>query len=340
MRWMLGGLMVLSLVACDGGSGSGEGETDGGSSMGTTGPSGTSGTNPSTSGTDPTPTTATPTTDTPTTGETTAGSDDSSTTDAPDTEGDTETGGPIEGDVPVVVAVGATHARYVSLDDGMTWCQTGRTDDPAGQDYDTPFLLRNVSYANGSFIAGSWRAIFVSDNGLQWEDITEGQGPEFGQWTAQIQHGNGWWVATGGYGTAMRSQDLMNWEVTSGGMPGTEASRTLAFGNGMFVTGRDDVGWFSSADGAEWTSMNPDGDTRVVFDGNDFVPHPGYDESDTGTRLRGAWPDGIERAEGAGSFERVATVDDTVTRIAFGYTTDASIAAARISPELADCLGL
>jgi len=333
---MLGGLMVLSLVACDGGSGSGEGETDGGSSTGTMGPSGTSGTNPSTSGTDPMPTTATPTTDTPTTGESTAASDESSTTDAPDTE----SGGPVEDDVPVVVAVGATHARYVSLDDGLTWCQTGRTDDPEGQDFDTPFLLRNVSYANGMFIAGSWRAIFVSDNGLQWEDITDGEGPAFGQWTAQIQYGDGWWVATGGYGTAMRSQDLATWEVTSGGLPGNEASRSLAFGNGMFVTGRDNVGWFSSPDGAEWTSMNPDGDTRVIFDGSDFVPHPGYDESPTGTRLRGAWPDGIERAEGEGSFERVVTVDDTVTRIAFGFTSDASIAGAELSGELAACLGL
>ena len=82
------------------------------------------------------------------------------------------------------------------------------------------------------------------------------------------------------------------------------------------------------------------GDTGVVFDGSDFVPHHGYDESETGTRLRGAWPDGIERAECEGRFQRVATVDDTVTRIAFGYTSEASIAAARISSELAGCLGL
>ena len=330
--------MLLALMACDGGSGAGEGE--GGSSTGSAGPASTSGSDPSSSGTDALPTTGAPTTEAPTTGETTASSETSSTTDGPPTGTDTESGGPVEGDVPVVVAVGATHARYVSLDDGLTWCPSGRTDDPEGQDFDTPFLLRNVSYGNGLFIAGSWRAIFVSENGLEWQDITDGQGPAFGQWTAQIQYGNGWWVATGGYGTAMRSQDLGTWEVTSDGMPGNEASRTLAFGDGMFVTGRDGVGWFSSPDGAQWSSLNPVGDTGVVFDGSDFVPHPGYDESETGTRLRGAWPDGIERAEGEGRFQRVATVDDTVTRIAFGYTSEASIAAARISSELAGCLGL
>ncbi len=335
---MAGGLMVLALGACDGGSSSVEEDTEGATSSGTTEPSSTSGTGPSTSGPEPTTTT----TASPTTGETTAVADDSGTTGVPDidTDTDTDTGGSVEVNVPVVVAVGASHARYVSLDDGLNWCQTGRTDDPDGQSFDTPFLLRNVSYANGLFIAGSWRAIFVSENGLQWEDITGDENPDFGQWTAQIQYGNGWWVATGGYGTAMRSQDLMTWEVTSAGMPGTEASRSLAFGSGMFVTGRDSVGWFSSADGAQWTSMNPSGDSRVIFDGNDFVPHPGYDESEAGTRLRVAGPDGIERAVGEGSYERVATVGDSVTRVAFGLTSDASISTARITPELADCLGL
>ncbi len=333
--------MVLLLGACDGGSSSTEAETDGGSSSGTTEPSSTSGTVPPTSAPDPATTTTSPTS-----GGTTTVSDDSGTTTAPDTDTsvdtdtDTDSDGPVEQTVPVVVAVGAAHARYVSLDDGLTWCATGRTDDPAGQSFDTPFLLRNVSYGHGMFIAGSWRAIFVSENGLEWEDITGDENPAFGQWTGQIQYGNGWWVATGGYGTAMRSEDLVSWEVTSSGMPGTEASRTLAFGNGMFVSGRDNVGWFSSADGAQWSSMNPEGDSRVIFDGDDFAPHPGYDESDTGTRMRVAWPDGIERAVGEGSYERVATTADSITRFAFGLTTDASIMAAPVAPEVADCLGL
>ena len=240
----------------------------------------------------------------------------------------------------MVVAVGATHARYVSLDDGLTWCQTGRTDDPAGQEFDTPFLLRNVSFTGGRFIAGSWRAIFVSDNGLEWEDITGDGDPAFGQWTAQIQYGNGWWVATGGYGTAMRSEDLRVWEVTSRGLPGTEASRSMAFGNGVFVTGRDNVGWWESADGQQWTQRDAAGDSRVVFDGADFVAHPGYDEGPGGVRLRGGWPDAIERAVGDENFETVATAADGVTRFAFGRTSQASLDAAVVDAEVATCLGL
>ncbi len=329
-------LVALSLAACDGGSSSGDTDASSTSMADET----------STSSDDPTPGTTSSSATTATTVASTT--TDATTTEAPgsssvtgeDTDSDSETGttGGNEDDVPVVVAVGKSHARYVSLDDGITWCQVGRTEDPAGQDFDTPFLLRNVSYAGGRFIAGSWRAIFVSDNGLEWEDITGDGNPEFGQWVAQIQYGNGWWVATGGYGTAMRSEDLVTWEVTSEGMPGTEASRSLAFGNGMFVTGRDNVGWFSSDDGAQWTSMDPAGDSSLVFDGAQFVAHPGYDESPEGTRLRGGWPDGIERAVGEGAFERVATVGDNVTRFAFGFTSEASIASARVGPELDDCL--
>jgi hypothetical protein len=268
------------------------------------------------------------------------GSDGDATGEDDGTAGPADTGdtGSEPGD-PVVVAVGATHARYVSLDDGVTWCQVARTEDPAGQDFDTPFLLRNVTYANGTFVTGSWEAIFASPNGLEWEDVTQGGGPAAGQWIAQIDWGNGWWVATGGYGSAMRSRDLFAWENTTEGMPGTEASRMLAFGDGVFVTARDDVGWFQSSDGTAWTQMDASAGTSVVFDGADFVEHPGFDAQGD-TRLRGAWPDAIERAVGDGPFETVATVQDSVTRIAFGQAPTGSIAAARIPDDLAACLGL
>lgn len=327
---------ALALAACDDGNGAGGTDTEDASSS-TAAPSSSGGPTSTTDAMTSTSTsTGTPTTAGVSTGDTTGDGDES--TDGGSEEGSTGTGGGEDG-VPVVVAVGATHARYVSLDEGLTWCQTGRTDDPEGQEFDTPFLLRNVSYGDGVFIAGSWRAIFVSENGLEWEDITGDENPAFGQWTAQIQHGNGWWVATGGYGTAMRSQDLETWEVTSEGLPGTEASRSLAFGNGMFVTGRDNVGWWQSADGAQWTQLDAGADSRVVFDGADFVPHPGYDEGPGGVRLRGAWPDGIERAVGEGAWEQVGTAADGVTRFAFGNASQASLDGAVVDAALADCLG-
>ncbi len=339
MRLAWCSVLSLSLLACDGGGDSPSGDTEpAGSTTNGVDPSTSTSAGSTSTSTSDDPTSTSSASTAPTTDDTSGPGDSSGSGDGT-TAGETDTGGKVD-DVPVVVAVGQSHARYVSLDDGMTWCAVGRTDDPDGQDFDTPFLLRNVSYSGGQFIAGSWRAIFVSDNGLEWDDITGEGNPEFGQWVAQIQYGNGWWVATGGYGTAMRSSDLMAWETTSDGLPGTEASRTLAFGNGMFVTGRDDVGWFSSDDGAQWTQLDAGAGSSVVFNGADFTSHPGFDESPSGTRLRGVWPDGIERAVDDGAWERVATVDDSITRFAFGFTSDLSIAGAEVDPALAGCLGI
>lgn len=238
--------------------------------------------------------------------------------------------------MPVIVAAGANHIRYLSVDEGMTFCLVDRSDDPEATGFDNPFLLRNITYTNGRFITGSWRAIFVSTNGFEWTDATGGEGPEFGQWVADIEYGNGYWVATGGYGTAMRSADLAAWEDLSDALPGNEASRSMAFGNGMFVTARDGVGWWSSADGTSWTELDGSRGTGVAFDGTDFVEPPDYDEA-RGVRLRGSFPDGIERSTG-GSFERVAGVTDAITHFAFGYAPAADFV--RAPTELATCLGL
>jgi hypothetical protein len=164
--------------------------------------------------------------------------------------------GPPEDVIPVIVGAGANHTFVVSIDEGRSFCRVMRAEDPDADGFDNPFLLRHVSYTNARFAAGSWRAIWVSTNGYEWTDVTEGAGPAFDQWIAGVAYGNGWWVVTGGYGQAMRSRDLESWEIVSDELPGTEASRALAFGAGIFVTARDDVGWWSSADGAGWVELD------------------------------------------------------------------------------------
>lgn len=241
--------------------------------------------------------------------------------------------------IPVIVAAGANHWRWLSIDEGVTWCavpheSTGTTD------FDNPYLFRNITFANGRFVAGSWRGIFVSTNGYAWTDVTNGAGPAFGQWVAQIDYGNGWWVATGGYGTAMRSHDLTAWEDTSDSLPGDEASRTLAFGDGRFVTARDSVGWWESTDGTGWTQRDAAGGTEVRFDGASFVARPDYDEG-RGIRLQGGWPNHIRRSDdGGASYADVADVDDAVTRFAFGTAPAEDYALGRVPTDLATCLGL
>ncbi|UJR82417.1 hypothetical protein [Sandaracinus amylolyticus] len=249
--------------------------------------------------------------------------------------------GPDAGDpgetIPVIVAAGSNHARWVSIDQGRTWCSV-RGEAPGTTDFDNPNLLRNITYANGRFVTGSATAIFVSANGYEWTDVGA---PAFDQWVGQIDFGNGWWVATGGYGTAMRSRDLSAWENVSDALPGNEASRTLAFGAGTFVTARDGVGWWSSADGTGWTQLDAGGGTEVVFDGTRFVARPGYDRGH-GVRLRNGWPDRIERAEDrdGAAFAAVATVEESPTRFAFGVAPAADYQRERLPASLADCLGL
>ena len=237
----------------------------------------------------------------------------------------------------VIVAVGANHARYLSVDTGYTWCFVARATEPDATGFDNPYLLRGVSFHEGRFVSGSWRALWVSENGFEWTDVTGEMQPATRQWIAAVAYGNGWWVATGGYGTAMRSRDLSTWEVVSDELPGDEASRSLAFGAGMFVTARDSVGWWSSTDGTAWAELDSSAGTEVRFDGTRFVEAPDYDEGH-GVRLRVGWPDRIERAEGDATFERVATVDDALTHFAFGSAPVADFTRARLGDGLADCL--
>jgi hypothetical protein len=246
---------------------------------------------------------------------------------------------PSEARIPIIVAAGSNHGRWLSIDEGMTWCSV-RDVAPGTTDFDNPNLLRNITFTNGRFVTGSWTALFVSTNGYTWTDVTGDGAPAMGQWIAQVDYGNGWWVATGGYGTAMRSRDLTTWENVSDALPGNEASRTLAFGDGLFVTGRDSVGWWQSTDGSAWTQRDATAGSEVIFEGGSFRARPDYDRG-RGIRLQSGWPNKIRRAMDAdgASYVEVATLDESPTHFAFGDAPAADYASGVLPPALATCLG-
>jgi hypothetical protein len=243
--------------------------------------------------------------------------------------------------VPIIVAVGANHSIHLSIDEGHTFCDVQR-EVPAdvGDGYDNPHLFRHVSYANDHFVTGSWKVVLASTNGYAWDNVSGGSAPALGNWVAEIDFGNGYWVGVGGYGGVMRSTDLQHWDQVDVGWE-TVAARSLAFGGGKFVASRDNNGWWSSTDGMSWAAFDTAQTKGVVYDEGAFVPDPGYRRA-RGVRLR-AGGGGIERADDRDDapYAAVASVQDGVADIAFGYAPAADYAQGRVMPAaLAACLGL
>ena len=265
---------------------------------------------------------------------------DASLADAP---GPTDAAVPAEvGDtIPIVVAAGANHSLQLSIDEGQTFCQLQR-EEPAdiGDGFDNPHLFRHITFANHHFVAGSWKVVLASSNGYEWDDVTDGSGPKLGNWVAEIDFGNGYWVGVGGYGGVMRSSDLQHWDRVDVAWENV-AARSLVFGDGNFVASRDGMGWWSSTDGTVWTQFDAAQTTGVVFDDGKFIADPGYRRA-RGTRLR-AGGGGIQRADDrdGAEYTTVATVQDGVADIAFGLAPAADYAPGKVTPPaLASCLGL
>jgi hypothetical protein len=243
--------------------------------------------------------------------------------------------------MPIIVAAGANHSLHLSIDEGQTFCEVQREPaDPIGDGFDNPHLFRHIAFANGRFVAGSWRVVLASSNGHEWQDVTDGDDPVLGNWVGEIDFGNGAWVGVGGYGGVMRSNDLVSWQKLDGDW-GDAAFRSLAFGNGMFVASRDGSGWWSSSDGSAWAVLDAAASGPVVFHDADFVSDPGY-RSGRGVRLRSGGG-GIELAADRddASYTPVTQTQDGITDFAFGFAPVRDYASARVtSPQLAACLGL
>jgi hypothetical protein len=246
-------------------------------------------------------------------------------------EGEGEGEGDIDG-IDVIVGVGYGGIRILSVDHGTTWCESA-IDDPSGGD--DPRLLRDVTYANGRFVAAGW-SIWVSDDGWAWDDVTGAEDTPSGQWVGGMAFGDGVWLSCGGFGTSMRATDGRDWAEVD--RPGESAGRSIAYGDGVFVCGTDD-GWVSTSDnGTTWQDTPALGGSRVAYIDGAFAEHPGSDagfgvrvqmEGDTVVVANDATPDVyVPRFESRRSIEGFA----------FGRVVDLRIDA--MPAELRTCLGL
>lgn len=158
---------------------------------------------------------------------------------------------------PVFVAAGWAGRRVYSTDLGLNWTDVSDTFNGGGGDDD--FLLRAIGHGHGLFVAVGWK-ILTSPDGVTWTS----RKPPQTQWLGGIQlAASGRLVATGGFGYSTYSADAITWKL--GGTVGDNvASRSLAYGNGMFVTATDGGEWWSSSDGLSWASFSDGHDDRAV----------------------------------------------------------------------------
>jgi hypothetical protein len=95
---------------------------------------------------------------------------------------------------------------------------------------DDKCLLRDVTFAQGLFVAVGWK-IFTSTDGLAWTERTVANQ----QWMGGVEFGNDVWLAIGGCGEFLSSADGLTWAKAGNATTGCGHLRDLAFGNGYFV---------------------------------------------------------------------------------------------------------
>ncbi len=254
--------------------------------------------------------------------------------------------------IPVIVAYGWQGLTSVSIDEGQTWCETGLMTDPHDD------LFRGGTYHDGLFVGAhagrdNRGAIITSTNGYDWKaqhrtnvepDLTENPS---GQWYGGVAYGNGTWLAVGGCGQMASSTDGESWVKVERFTDGCKHIRSLAFGDGRFVAGLDDLGWWESSDGQSWTQTDANAGSVAVWNGNDFE---GQVDGNTLWRGRGLcmWGEGwdtnakIMRSENADCTDavQVATPAHSVTTIAFGEVPATEYTPDKLPEALRTCLGL
>lgn len=124
--------------------------------------------------------------------------------------------------------------------DAMNW--TNNSLPPTTHD------LHELVYGNGRFIAfaKSRDLVYHSTNGVNWVSNETALASQ----VACARFVNGRFMAVGGNGVVLFSDDGLNWSATNA--PTTEALNTLAFGKGRYVLGGYFVTGYSM-DGTNWT---------------------------------------------------------------------------------------
>ncbi len=149
------------------------------------------------------------------------------------------------------VAVGGDRYRTWTTD-GTTWDeQSGAV---AGGDAD---LFRGIGWGNGYFVAVGG-LIARSPDGMNWEDDLAA----LPGWMGGVAYGNDRWVAAGGNGRYMTSDDdAATWTLHEERL--SAPTRVMTFGGGWFV-GAGDSGFIAvSEDGQTWAEHPQAGSTGL-----------------------------------------------------------------------------
>jgi hypothetical protein len=246
--------------------------------------------------------------------------------------GATGSGGSAGGDpgAQVIVAVGYGGRRMRSIDFGTTWTDLIEDDPDGGDDQN---LLRDVTWAQGLFVAVGWR-IHTSVDGVSWAEHTvNGQ-----QWCGGVAYGNNLFVCVGGCGATLRSTNGIDWQPAANATMGCGHLRSLAFGNGVFVATGDGGIVTVSSDAMSWSTPVVEDVSGVVFRNGEFVANGnGVHKTSTdgvawtqqtgqanteayghGVYLRGVWKGVVERSMDGQTWETV--FDDGGNHLqAFGF---------------------
>lgn len=163
------------------------------------------------------------------------------------------TGGMPSG-TPLFVGVGNWGYR-VATPDGV---QTTVTENPETASDHSPDLLRDVAWGDGAFIAvgGDQNSMVMrSTDGSTWQEDLHPSGT---QWKGGVAYGGGRWVAVGGVGTVIYSDDSGSvWQDASERLP--SAGRDIAYGGGLFVAVGDGGMIATSSDGTSWADYSQSG---------------------------------------------------------------------------------
>jgi hypothetical protein len=202
---------------------------------------------------------------------------------------------PIPSGDPVAVAVGYG-MRRVSSRNGLDWEYFQESTPDGGDDND---LFRGLTFGGGRFVAvgGSSTSIsMVSSDGMTWDPEDRG----LGAWLGGVAFLNGEFVAAGGNGARVHSEDLgATWIEPVGSQAihyrDVAAGGALAVAVGHTYNEDPNVGVIAvTSDGREWEEVGHSGDNlaRVAFGNGAFVATGGNGRVSTSRDGR-QWDDAV-----------------------------------------------
>jgi photosystem II stability/assembly factor-like uncharacterized protein len=202
--------------------------------------------------------------------------------------------------------------------DAATWDYCGNPS--TGNDH-SPDLLRAVGYGDGVFIAvgGDQNAMVMrSLDGEHWEQdlhpLTacpgEGYPSSCSNWMGGVAFLDGIWLAGGGNGATMRSEDAgRTWHGLHRGFP-EKHIRAISAGGGRFIAGTDGGGLYVTADGGDswtaksvWSGAASSAVLRVAYGNGAFIAYSAASDACFLSRDNGDnWQDCPSAAQSGSSY--------------------------------------